>query len=196
MDACTDVVCGRRVGRNDGKYLASRIFAVANHWLFGVKVHDSNWIKLIRRDKLAGLRLYPEWHRFLVALLLHRGCRVKEVETVWHHRQHGRSKFGLARIPAGLSAAIAVKVYLGFRSRGLQFFVTAAAWALLVAIAAAAVALWFGAAHPLWVPAWIYSVGAQVVAVLAVAIGLALEFGLWRQDAATPAESRRTGGTL
>jgi hypothetical protein len=186
MDAYADVVCGRRIRRGDGKALASDIFAKVNRWLFNVQVHDSNWIKLIRRDRLQGIRLYTDWHRFLVALLVYRGCRVKEVETVWRRREYGRSKFGFARMPAGLAGAIQVKAYLLWRDRSMLCFAHVALVSLLVAVLAALTALVVGSHHPAWVPAWGYSIAAQAVAVITIAIGLALDFTSWQRETDRP----------
>jgi glycosyltransferase involved in cell wall biosynthesis len=91
MDAETDVVVGRRVGRGDGKRVASGVYNRLNSMLFGVKVRDGNWIKMIRGECLKGVRLRNDWHPFLVPILAHARCRIKEVDTTWYARSYGQS---------------------------------------------------------------------------------------------------------
>lgn len=186
VDDHTDVVCGRRLRRGDGKELASRIFAIANDWLFGVQVHDSNWIKLVRRDMLDDLRLYPGWHRFLVAMLMAQGCRIKEVETVWHRRQFGRSKYGFARIPEGLACAIAVRLFLKYRGRPLLFFLRVWSWAVLIGVVGLVLAVMQGPASWLWLPAWLGCAASATLAGMALTIGIGLEFARWERHDVDP----------
>lgn len=127
MDEATDFVLGERIGRNDKKQLASNIYNRFNAWLFGIRARDANWIKLIRTDRLDGIQLRNDWHPFLAALLAKAGCRYKTVDTVWHSRRHGQSKFGLRRFPKSAAAAVSVKFQLMFGSRPLVFFLAAAA---------------------------------------------------------------------
>ena len=187
MDARTDVVCGRRLRRGDGKDLSSRVYAFGNRLLFSVRVHDGNWIKLVRREKLAGLWIYPDWHRFLMAMLARRGCRIKEVETLWHRRQSGKSKYGLARIPAGIAGAIAVKTFLSFRDRALLFFLWVALWLGLGALVLAVAAIWAGHRALIWVPAWVLCGAMLSAGAVALALGLVLEFGRWERGPPAPA---------
>jgi glycosyltransferase involved in cell wall biosynthesis len=121
-----DVVLGCRVGRGDQKLLASWLYKQLNRWVFGVHVRDGNWLKLVRTERLAGIRLQNDWHPFLVPILAHAGCRFAEVDTLWRPRQYGHSKFGLKRIPKSLAAAVSVKMYLRFGSRPLVFFLATA----------------------------------------------------------------------
>ncbi len=106
MDADTDVVIGRRVGRGDGKRVASGVYNLLNALLFGVRVRDGNWIKLIRKECLRGIRLHNDWHPFLVPILAHAGCRIKEVDTLWCARSYGQSKFGLSRFACRCSSDV------------------------------------------------------------------------------------------
>lgn len=186
LDARTDVVCGRRLRRGDGKDLSSRVYGFGNRLLFGVRVHDGNWIKLIRREKLEGLSIYPDWHRFLMAMLVRRGCRVKEVETLWHRRQSGKSKYGVARIPAGIAGAVAVKTFLSFRDRALLFFLWVALWLGLGAIILAVAAIWAGRRTAIWVPGWVLCGTMLGVGAVALALGLVLEFRRWERGPPAP----------
>lgn len=182
LEKDTDVVCGRRLRREDGKQFSSTLFALLNRWFFGVHVHDSNWIKLMRREKLSGLRFYPGWHRFIVALLVGQGCRVKEVETPWNRRQFGRTKFGRRRIPEGIAGAIAVKAFLNYRGRPMLFFSQAAVCSVFVGCALIAVAAWRGPAGWTWIPGWTLGAAALSCAAMCMLVGLALEFIRWDRD--------------
>lgn len=126
MDDQTDFVLGQRIGRNDNKQLASSVYNRFNAWLFGIRARDANWIKLVRTDQLDGIQLRNDWHPFLAAILAKAGCRYKTVDTVWHSRRHGQSKFGIRRFPKSASAAVSVKFHLLFGSRPLVFFLAAA----------------------------------------------------------------------
>ena len=114
MDSETDVVLGRRVGRGDGKRIASGVYNFLNAVFFGVRVRDGNWIKMIRRECLRGIHLRNDWHPFLVPILAHSGCRIKEVDTVWYVRKYGRSKFGFNRFARAASAALFGQISLNF----------------------------------------------------------------------------------
>ena len=127
MDDQTDFVLGERIGRNDKKQLASNIYNRLNAWMFGIRARDANWIKLIRTDRLDGIQLRNDWHPFLAAILAKAGCRFKTVDTTWHSRRHGQSKFGLRRFPKSAAAAVSVKFQLMFGARPLVFFLAAAA---------------------------------------------------------------------
>lgn len=190
LDSQTDIVCGRRVRRGDGKDASSRIYAGWNRLLFGVRVYDGNWIKLIRREKLAGLQIYPDWHRFLLALLTPRGCRIKEVDTQWNRRQYGRSNYGVSRIPAGVAGSLAVKAYLGFRGRPLLFFFWVAIWLGVIATVLALIGVAGSHYSKIWIPAWVMSGCFLTVGGVSVLFGLAAEFARWDRGPPTLAPRR------
>jgi glycosyltransferase involved in cell wall biosynthesis len=127
MDSETDVVVGRRVGRGDGKRVASGVYNLLNAVLFGVRVRDGNWIKMIRGECLNGVRLRNDWHPYLIPILAHARCRIKEVDTTWYARSYGQSKFGLSRFARAAAAALSVKFHLTFGSRPVLFFFGTAA---------------------------------------------------------------------
>jgi hypothetical protein len=106
LDQGYDVVAGWRQGRRDGKRVASRIANVACRLLFGLEVHDLNWIKAFRREVTDGLHLRSQWHRYILVMAHHEGYRIGEVKVPYRPREAGRSKFGLGRLPvsAHLSA--------------------------------------------------------------------------------------------
>jgi glycosyltransferase involved in cell wall biosynthesis len=118
-----DVVAGWRQGRKEGKVFASGIYNTVSRRLFGLTVHDMNWIKGFRRevtDNLPPLR--SDWHRFLLHIAASEGYRIGEVPTVWHRRRAGRSHYGLARIPISLLDVLVVKFLLMFSRAPMRFF--------------------------------------------------------------------------
>jgi dolichol-phosphate mannosyltransferase len=176
MDAETDVVLGRRVGRSDGKQLASGIYNRLNALLFGVRVKDGNWIKLIRRDCLRGIHLRNDWHPFIVPILAHAGCRLKEVDTHWHARRHGRSKFGFNRFFLAAAAALSVKFHLTFGRRPMLFFFgTAAAMITLGTLCLVTSFIVNMRGDRLWSALQIFSVGFFVAGWLSVTTGLVVD---------------------
>lgn len=119
LKACVpgvDAVAGWRQKRGDGKVLASKFANTICRLLFGLKIHDMNWIKLVRRDLLANLPVEKITHRYLLAVLAAQGYNVTEVATPWHPRYSGSSKFGKKRL---LTSAIDfVKLWWWFKTEG------------------------------------------------------------------------------
>jgi glycosyltransferase involved in cell wall biosynthesis len=117
-----DLVTGWRQGRKDGKMLASKIYNKVSRKLFNVKVHDMNWIKGFRKCVVEDLELRSDWHRFIVMMAANKGYRITEVQTKWHPRKYGKSKFGLMRFPISLIDVLVVKFNMVFGSKPMQFF--------------------------------------------------------------------------
>ncbi|MEH2253305.1 glycosyltransferase family 2 protein [Nostoc sp.] len=119
LKACVpgvDAVAGWRQKRGDGKILASKLANTTCRLLFGLKIHDMNWIKLVRRDLLSTLPVETITHRYLLAVLAAQGYNVTEVATPWHPRHSGTSKFGKKRL---LTSAIDfIKLWWWFLSEG------------------------------------------------------------------------------
>ena len=117
-----DVVAGWRQGRHDGKVFVSRIYNIVSRWLFGVKAHDMNWIKAMRREVVDGLYLRSDWHRFILMIAASEGYRIGEVKTNYYPRKKGRSKYGLGRLPVSFLDVLVVKFLLTFRRKPMLFF--------------------------------------------------------------------------
>lgn len=118
-----DVVAGWRQGRRDGKVLASSIYNLIVRQLAGVKVHDGNWIKAMRREVIENLPpLRSDWHRFLLMIAAHQGFRIGEVKTFYQPRPAGSSKFGFSRIPISFLDVLVVKFLLTFSRSPMRFF--------------------------------------------------------------------------
>jgi len=101
LEACTpgvDGVAGWRQQRGDGKVMASKFANLACRMSFGLKIHDMNWIKLVRRDILTKVPFDVVTHRYLLAILSGWGYNITEVPTPWHPRFSGQSKFGRGRL--------------------------------------------------------------------------------------------------
>lgn len=118
-----DVVSGWRQGRKEGKVFASAIYNAVSRGLFGLTLHDMNWIKGFRREVIETLPpLRSDWHRFLLHIAAHQGYRIGEVPTPWQRRRSGRSKFGFSRIPISLLDVIVIWFLLTFSAAPMRFF--------------------------------------------------------------------------
>jgi len=117
-----DVVAGWRQGRRDGKLLASRVANLACRWLFGLRVHDLNWVKAFRRQVTDGLALRSQWHRYMLVLAHHEGFRIGEVKVPYRPRAVGRSKFGVGRLPVSALDVMTLRFLLSFQRRPMVFF--------------------------------------------------------------------------
>ncbi|GAP93825.1 glycosyltransferase family 2 protein [Leptolyngbya sp. NIES-2104] len=101
LEACEpgiDGVAGWRQGRGDGKVFASTFANTACRLVFGLNIHDMNWIKLVRRDILINLPIQTVTHRYLLAVLAAKGHSITETPTPWYPRYTGDSKFGKRRL--------------------------------------------------------------------------------------------------
>lgn len=118
-----DVVCGWKKGRYGLKRLVSFIYNILSRILFGIKVHDLNSVKAFRREVYKAMpSLQDGWHRYLVVLAADRGFKVGEVRVKLYPRKHGKSKFGILRIPIGVSDLFSVKYRISFMKKPLLFF--------------------------------------------------------------------------
>lgn len=117
-----DVVAGWRQGRNDGKVLASTIANLVSHSLFGLDVHDMNWIKAFRRQVIEDIRLRSDWHRYILILAAAQGYRIGEVQVNYYPRLHGKSHYGLGRLPVSFLDILVLKFLLTFSRKPMLFF--------------------------------------------------------------------------
>ena len=126
LDDGVDVVAGWRRERQDDfltRLLPSRIANALIGWSTGVRLHDYGCtLKVIRRDVVAGLRLYGEMHRFIPALASDVGAEIREVPV--HHRARvaGASKYGLSRTFRVVLDLITVKFLSTYSTRPIQIF--------------------------------------------------------------------------
>jgi glycosyltransferase involved in cell wall biosynthesis len=122
LDGGYDVVAGWRQGRRDGKRFASKLANVTCRLLFGLDVHDLNWIKAFRREVTDSLGLRSSWHRYMLVLAQHDGWRIGEVKVPYAARQSGRSKFGFGRLPVSFADVMTLKFLLTFQRKPILFF--------------------------------------------------------------------------
>lgn len=99
-----DVVSGWRRQRQDPAIRRTLVSSIANAFisaLSGVKLRDYGCtLKAYRRALFSdGHRLYGEMHRFIPIYASWAGARIAEIEVVHHPRRHGRSHYGLERVP-------------------------------------------------------------------------------------------------
>lgn len=129
----SDVALGWRQGRREMKVVVSKLYHWLSRLLFGIRAHDMNWIKAFRREVVDDLQLRSDWHRYIAVLAQHEGYKISEVQTNYYPRQHGRSKFGVARVLAGFFDLIVVKFELSFGDRPMFFFGSLGLVLLLIA---------------------------------------------------------------
>ena len=115
-----DLVSGWKQVRHDpmGKTFPSKVFNGLVGWMTGLKLHDHNCgFKIYRREIFDEVKLYGEMHRFVPVLAAARGYRVSEVPVNHRARQHGKSKYGLKRLPKGFLDLLTVSFLTGFNQR-------------------------------------------------------------------------------
>tara|TARA_A100001011_G_scaffold365426_1_gene417100 strand:+ start:51 stop:1004 length:954 start_codon:yes stop_codon:yes gene_type:complete len=120
-----DLVCGWKKTRNDpiSKTLPSRIYNFFVRLVTGIKLHDFNCGFKGYKSKVAkSIFLYGGLHRFIPAILGHRGYSVCEVEVNHRSRKFGVSKYGLSRIFHGFFDFITILFLNKFTKRPMHFF--------------------------------------------------------------------------
>ncbi|MGH7410423.1 MAG: glycosyltransferase [Candidatus Methylomirabilis sp.] len=120
-----DMVSGWKVRRQDPwtRRILSAIFNHVTAFITGLRLHDFNCgFKAYRRAVISELKLHGELHRFIPALASWRGFRVAEIEVEHHRRKHGRSKYGMERIPGGFFDLLTVIVLTRFTAKPLHLF--------------------------------------------------------------------------
>jgi glycosyltransferase involved in cell wall biosynthesis len=117
-----DVVSGWRQGRRDGKVFASAIANLVSRRLFGLRVHDLNWIKAFRREVIESVHLRSDWHRYILILAAAQGFSIGEATVNYHPRQKGKSHYGLGRLPVSFLDVLVVWFLLTFSRKPMLFF--------------------------------------------------------------------------
>jgi Glycosyl transferase family 2 len=123
LDQGADLVSGWKVTRRDPwhRRWASWLFNTAVSTLTGVKLHDHNCgLKVARREVYDSISLQGGMHRFIPVLAGANGFRVIERPVKHRPRVHGRSKYGLGRLPRGIWDLLTVTCLTVHRER-LQF---------------------------------------------------------------------------
>ena len=138
-----DIVCGWRKRRRD-PWLSRRLVSAAANVLIsrvtGVRLRDYGCsLKVFQAEVVKSLRLYGEMHRFIPAIASEQGVRIAEVVVNHRPRRHGRSKYGLSRMPHVILDLVTVKFLLSYSTRPLQIFGLVG---LVMGAAGAAITAW------------------------------------------------------
>ena len=136
LDEGYDVVSGWREKRVDNLVMR-KIPSRAANWLAskisGVDIHDfGTTFKAYRREVIEDLNLYGEMHRFIPALLSGTGVKIVEVPIKNIERPHGVSNYGISRTFRVAFDLMTLKFMLGYVTRPLHFFGTAALYSFAV----------------------------------------------------------------
>jgi len=116
-----DIITGTKQGQYE-KALVSGLYNRLCRWLFGIRVTDLNAVKAYRREVMDVVPARPDWHRFLVVIAAAEGFRVSERPVTVHPRRAGVSKFGIGRIPIGVTDLLSVWFLLRFGRKPMLFF--------------------------------------------------------------------------
>ena len=122
-----DMVTGFKEGKYEKKFV-SGIFNGLFRLIFHVPVKDLNSVKAYRREIMEALPIRPDWHRYMIVIAAAQGFTVTEIPVALYPRHAGKSKFGLSRIPVGVTDMLSVWFELRFGEKpALAFFMVGAA---------------------------------------------------------------------
>ena len=146
LDEGYDVVSGWRQDRDDPKWsrrwpsqLANRLIS----WMSGVHLHDYGCtLKAYRRWTIEKTRLYGEMHRYIPIYANWEGAKITELPVNHHPRVHGKSKYGLSRIPRVILDLLVIFFFDRAMDRPMQFFGLAGLYTLGFAFLVGLYALW------------------------------------------------------
>jgi glycosyltransferase involved in cell wall biosynthesis len=176
LDDGYDVVAGWRQGRRDGKRHASRLANLACRALFGLDVHDMNWIKAFRREVTDSLALRSSWHRYILVMAQNEGWRIGEVKVPYEPRQSGRSKFGFSRLPVSFLDVVTLKFLLTFQRRPAIFFGALGSGMIGAGVLLWAYLLWsFLSSHTQYRPLMLVAGIAMLAGLLVILVGFLAE---------------------
>jgi hypothetical protein len=120
-----DLVSGWKAQRRDpwSRRFLSALFNYVTAFITGLRIHDFNCgFKAYRRTVVSELKLQGELHRFIPALASWRGFRIAEIQVKHHPRRHGKSKYGVERIPGGFFDLLTVIMLTRFTAKPLHLF--------------------------------------------------------------------------
>jgi len=142
LDEGYDLVTGWKKGDYGLKGVTSYFYNALSRWLFKVDVHDLNSVKAFRKSVSDSITLRKDWHRYLVVLAAESGFKISEVRIPLYPRKHGKSKFGLLRIPIGILDLISVKFQMVFMKKPMLLFGSIGLGLFLIGIGAGIYALY------------------------------------------------------
>ncbi|HEY2825451.1 MAG TPA: glycosyltransferase family 2 protein [Gemmatimonadales bacterium] len=120
-DGQADIVTGTKQGEYN-KAFVSGVYNLLCRWLFGIRVSDLNAVKAYRREVMDAVPARPDWHRFMVVIAAAEGFRLAERPVTLQPRRAGKSKFGMGRIPVGVTDLLSVWFQLRFGRKPMLFF--------------------------------------------------------------------------
>jgi len=132
MDEGYDMVLGWRINRKGTKKISSGIYNWLVRLLFKVKIHDSNWVKMFKREVIQSFKLRSDWHRYLPIFASMGGYKLAEVKVRYYPRKYGKSKYGLKRLIVGLLDLIVIKFLLSFKKKPMLVFGTSGLISILL----------------------------------------------------------------
>ncbi len=147
LDEGYDVVSGWRRQRQD-RALSRRLPSWLANWLIsrvsGVRLHDFGCtLKAYRREVLSGIRLYGEMHRLIPIYAAQRGARVAELVVGHNPRRHGRSKYGLGRVPNVLLDLLLVQFLWKYGTKPMHVFGKFGLFSLFSSLVLFGAMIWF-----------------------------------------------------
>jgi glycosyltransferase involved in cell wall biosynthesis len=146
LDEGYDVVSGWRQDRGDATLSRRWPSQLANKfisWMSGVHLHDYGCtLKAYRRWTVDKVRLYGEMHRYIPIYANWEGARITELPVAHHPRRHGKSKYGLSRIPRVILDLLVIFFFDRAMDRPMQFFGLAGLYTLGIAFLVGLYALW------------------------------------------------------
>lgn len=120
-----DVVSGWRRKRHDSwrRVMPSRLANWLISKISGVPLHDYGCsLKAYRRNRMEGVRLYGEMHRFIPIYAHMQGARVTEIEVKHHSRKYGKSKYGINRTLKVLLDLVVIKFLAQYSQKPIYVF--------------------------------------------------------------------------
>lgn len=120
-----DLVSGWRLKRQDSfwKTISSRLFNNITSLLTGIKIHDMNCgYKIFKREVIENIDIYGELYRFIPVLAAWEGFRTGEIVVSHYPRKHGKSKYGIGKLPKGFFDLLTVLMLTKYAKKPLHFF--------------------------------------------------------------------------
>jgi glycosyltransferase involved in cell wall biosynthesis len=167
-----DMVTGWRAqwNRPKRKIWESKFYSLLSRKMFGVNIHDFNWIRAFKKEIINDVTLRKDWHRYFVVLAASKGYKIGEVKVTEYGRKGGKSKFNFMRVITGFFDMLAVKFYLTFTDRPLILFALPGLISFVLGILLGAY-LFF-----LWL---VYGIGTKLMLGFLMLIFISLGVQLW-----------------
>ena len=117
-----DVVAGWRQGQRDRQVFTSAFANLVSRRVFGLTVHDMDWIKAGRREVIENLRLHSDWPHYLLILAAAQGYSIAEVPVNYYPRALGKSHESIGHWLGFFQDVLVIKFLLAFSRKPMLFF--------------------------------------------------------------------------